>query len=98
MAHEALFEMLARDVQQHRLRPLDVGFARFLAERDSRALPTLLWLAALLSRQLADGHLCLDLDDLDALADEQAWSSAWRKLMHAAGDRHAALSASSLLA
>lgn len=98
MPHEDLFNMLARDVEQHRLRPLDVAFARFLAECDSYALPTLLWLAAVLSRQLADGHLCLDLDDLDALADEQAWSSGWRKLLHASGDRHGELSASSLVA
>ncbi len=98
MPREALFDMLARDAEQHRLRPLDVALARFLAERDGHASPSLLWLAALLSRQLADGHLCLDLDDLDALAEEQAWSPPWRKLLHAPGNHHDALSASPLVA
>src|SRR3546814_17274986 len=83
MPHEALFDLLERDVEQHRLRPLDVALARFLAERDTRASPSLLWLATLLSRQLADGHLCLDLDVLDALADEQNWPPLWRHLLRA---------------
>lgn len=98
MSHETLFDMLTRDVEQHRLRPLDVALARFLAERDNQASPSLPWLAAVLSRQLADGHLCLDLDDLPALADEQAWSPSWRKLLHAPGDRRRELSASPLVA
>lgn len=83
MPHEALFDLLERDVEQHRLRPLDVALARFLAERDAGASPSLLWLAAMLSRQLADGHLCLDLDALDALADEQNWPLPWRQLLRA---------------
>ncbi len=83
MPHEALFDLLERDVEQHRLRPLDVALARFLAERDAGASPSLLWLAAMLSRQLADGHLCLDLDALDALADEQTWPLPWRQLLRA---------------
>ena len=61
MLHDGSFEL---DVAQHRLRPLDVALARFMAERDNHASPSLLWLTALLSRQLADGHLCLDLDAL----------------------------------
>lgn len=83
MPHEGLFDLLERDVEQHRLRPLDVALARFLAERDAAASPSLLWLAAMLSRQLADGHLCLDLDALDALADEQNWPLPWRQLLRA---------------
>ncbi|MDO1527498.1 exodeoxyribonuclease V subunit alpha [Fulvimonas sp. R45] len=77
--------------RQH-LRPLDLAFARFLAERDPHASPALLLLAALLSRQLADGHPCLDLRTLDALADEHAWPDAWRAALAAP------LPASSLLA
>jgi exodeoxyribonuclease V, alpha subunit len=72
--------LLDRALEQQRLRPLDVAFARFLAERDVRIAPTLLWLAAVLSRQLADGHLCLDLDLLPALAEEQDWPADWRAL------------------
>jgi exodeoxyribonuclease V alpha subunit len=68
------------EAQQH-LRPLDRAFARFLAERDPHVSPALLLLAALLSRQLADGHLCLDLTLLPALAEEQDWPSAWRGIV-----------------
>ncbi|WP_077483421.1 exodeoxyribonuclease V subunit alpha [Rhodanobacter sp. C06] len=76
----ALEALLDRALEQQRLRPLDVAFARFLAERDALAPPVLLWLAAVLSRQLADGHLCLDLDLLPALAEEQDWPADWRVL------------------
>jgi exodeoxyribonuclease V alpha subunit len=77
MRHETLFD---RALEQQRLRPLDVAFAHFLAERDARIAPALLWLAAVLSRQLADGHLCLDLMLLPALAQEQDWPEDWRAL------------------
>ena len=77
MPHESL---LQRALEQQRLRPLDVAFARFLAERDAQLAPALSWLAALLSRQLADGHLCLDLDLLPVLAQEQDWPADWRAL------------------
>ena len=59
--------------EQQRLRPLDVAFARFLAEQDAAADGAWLLLAALLSRRVADGHLCLDLALWEALAEEQAW-------------------------
>ena len=77
MPHEAL---LQRALEQQRLRPLDVAFARFLAECDAQLAPELSWLGALLSRQLADGHLCLDLDLLPVLAQEQDWPEDWRAL------------------
>ncbi|MEY2167692.1 MULTISPECIES: exodeoxyribonuclease V subunit alpha [unclassified Rhodanobacter] len=72
-----LSTLLDRALEQQRLRPLDVAFARFLAERDARSAPALLWLAAVLSRQLADGHLCLDLELLSTLAQEQDWPADW---------------------
>jgi len=72
--------LLGRALEQQRLRPLDAAFARFLAECDAQAAPALLWLAAVLSRQLADGHLCLDLALLPALAEEQDWPADWRTL------------------
>lgn len=81
MPTESLAAMFESDIAQHRLRPLDVALARFLAERDNAAPAPLLWLGALLSRQLADGHLCLDIDALDALADEQQWPFPWRTLL-----------------
>ncbi|MBA2078004.1 exodeoxyribonuclease V subunit alpha [Rhodanobacter sp. PCA2] len=80
MSPEALSALLDRALEQQRLRPLDVAFARFLAERDARIAPALPWLAAVLSRQLADGHLCLDLDLLPMLAEEQDWPADWRAL------------------
>ena len=95
MRHEA-FVLFDRALEQQRLRPLDVAFARFLAERDAGIAPALLWLAAVLSRQLADGHLCLDLELLPALAEEQDWPADWRAL--ADGLRTSGLPASPLLA
>ena len=98
MSHDTVFELLDQAVATQRLRPLDIALARFLAERDGDAAPGLLWLAALLSRQLADGHLCLDLEALPALADEQDWPSGWRPLLRAITENPAALSSSPLVA
>ena len=98
ISRDALFDQLEQDIEQHRLRLLDVALARFLAERDAGASTPLLWLAALLSRQLADGHLCLDLDALAELADEQAWSPAWRQLWRTADDQRNGLFGSMLVA
>ena len=77
----ALSALLDHALEQQRLRPLDVAFARFLAERDARVAPALPWLAAVLSRQLADGHLCLDLELLPALAEEQDWPADWERVL-----------------
>ena len=68
------------EAQQH-LRPLDLAFASFLAERDAQAPPALLLLATLLSRQLADGHLCLDLALLPGMAGGQDWPPAWQAML-----------------
>jgi len=96
MRLDALF---AHALEQQRLRPLDVAFARFLAEHDADIAPALPWLAALLSRQLADGHLCLDLTALPALAQEQDWPEHWRALADTLHDGDALhLPASPLLA
>ncbi|MEW9623590.1 exodeoxyribonuclease V subunit alpha [Rhodanobacter geophilus] len=80
MRHDALFALLDRALEQQRLRPLDVAFARFLAEQDAQIAPALPWLGAVLSRQLADGHLCLDLELLPALAQEHDWPAEWQAL------------------
>jgi exodeoxyribonuclease V alpha subunit len=95
MPHENSFEL---DIAQHRLRPLDVALARFMAERDIHAPPSLLWLTALLSRQLADGHLCLDLDALAEQAHEQDWPSSWREQLRELDAQHAELLNSPLVA
>ena len=81
MLRETLLATLADAVARRVLRPLDLAFAQFIGECDPYAEPTLLLLAALASRQLADGHPCLDLHALNALALEQTWPAAWLELL-----------------
>ncbi|GLQ46401.1 RecBCD enzyme subunit RecD [Dyella lipolytica] len=81
MSHDAMLAMLADAIAQRLLRPLDLAFARFIGECDPQAEPHLLLMAALTSRQLGDGHPCLDLQALDALAEEQGWPNAWLDLL-----------------
>ena len=83
MSRDALLAALNDAVAKRVLRPLDMAFARFIAECDPSASPQLLLMAALTSRQLSDGHPCLNLDALDTLAVEQEWPTAWRDLLHA---------------
>lgn len=77
MSHESMLAALADPQSRRILRPLDLAFARFLAECDPHAEPRLLLMAALASRQLGDGHPCLDLHALGTLAEEQSWPSVW---------------------
>ncbi|WP_266156608.1 exodeoxyribonuclease V subunit alpha [Dyella silvatica] len=74
-----LDSLLDMSMQQGRLRPLDVAFARFLGTLDPPADASLLLLGALVSRQVADGHLCLDLSALIELADQHDWPVHWRQ-------------------
>ncbi|RUL78426.1 exodeoxyribonuclease V subunit alpha [Dyella choica] len=84
MSRDAMLAMLAEAVTRRVLRSLDLAFARFVAECDPHAEASLLLLAALASRQLGDGHPCLDLQALDALAAEQEWPATWLELLCAA--------------
>ena len=84
MSRDAMLAMLAEAVARRSLRPLDLAFARFIAECDPAAEPSLLLMAALASRQLGDGHPCLDLHALDALAAEQEWPASWLELLSTA--------------
>jgi exodeoxyribonuclease V alpha subunit len=81
MSREAMLAMLADAVSRHVLRSLDFAFARFVADCDPAADARLLLLAALASRQLGDGHPCLDLTALDTLAQTQQWPAAWLQLL-----------------
>ncbi|GGA14166.1 exodeoxyribonuclease V subunit alpha [Dyella caseinilytica] len=81
MSHKAMLTMLTDAVERHWLRPLDLAFAQFLSERDPQADSRLLLLAALTSRLLGDGHPCLDLNALEALAAEHTWPSHWLDLL-----------------
>lgn len=84
MSRDAMLAMLAEAVTRRALRALDLAFARFIAECDPAAEPSLLLLAALASRQLGGGHPCLDLHALDALAIEQEWPTSWLELLSTA--------------
>ena len=78
MPRDVRLALLDAAEAQERLRPLDTAFARFLAEQDTDADAAWLLLAALLSRRVADGHLCLDLSLWEPLAGEEAWPASWR--------------------
>lgn len=60
-------------VAESRLRPLDRAFARFLGTLDPDGDARILMAAALVSRELGDGHICVDIATLadaePALAD-----------------------------
>ena len=81
MSREDKLSILTDAAAQRVLRPLDLAFARFLAECDAQAEPRLLLMAALASRQLGDGHPCLDLSTIPALIDEYEWPSSWLPLL-----------------
>jgi exodeoxyribonuclease V alpha subunit len=84
MRHDARLDLLDQASERGTLRALDVAFARFLATQDAHAPAVLPLLGALVSRQQADGHLCLDLASWEQLAEEFAWPSNWRALIAAA--------------
>lgn len=84
MSRDAVLAMIADAVARRVLRALDLAFARFIAECDPAAEPSLLLMAALASRQLGDGHPCLDLQALDALAIEQDWPASWISMLASA--------------
>lgn len=81
MSREDMLSILADAEARRALRPLDLAFARFIADCDSQADPRLLLMAALASRQLGDGHPCLDLRAVLALAQEHEWPLHWAQLL-----------------
>jgi exodeoxyribonuclease V alpha subunit len=85
-------------VERDLLRPLDLAFARFLSAQDAHAPAILPLLGALVSRQQADGHLCLDLSVWESLADDGGWPSTWRHLLADAAGDPASLLSSPLMA
>ncbi len=98
MQPESALALMDQAIERGWLRPLDVAFARFLDTQDPQAPRALPLLGALVSRQQADGHLCLDLSSWVSLADDGGWPSSWRTMLAEAADAPAALLASSLLA
>ncbi|MFC4527627.1 exodeoxyribonuclease V subunit alpha [Dyella halodurans] len=98
MRHDARLDLLDQAPERGTLRALDVAFARFLAAQDAHAPAVLPLLGALVSRQQADGHLCLDLASWEPLADEFAWPTSWRALVATATADPASLTHSILVA
>ena len=72
-----IYAWLDRALEEGRLRPMDRAFARFLATLDPAADARILATGALLSRELADGHICVDIATLGerepVLADAAQW-------------------------
>jgi exodeoxyribonuclease V alpha subunit len=68
---------LDRGVLEGRLRPVDRAFARFLASLDDGGDIRVLMVAALVSRELGEGHICVDVQALadvePTLTDVDAW-------------------------
>ena len=58
------------EVIEQRLRPLDRAFARFLATLDASADARVLAAAAMTSKELGDGHICVDVNEL---AERAPW-------------------------
>jgi exodeoxyribonuclease V alpha subunit len=75
-----VFAWLDRAVLDGRLRAVDRAFARFLATLDADADARVLMAAALVSRELGEGHICVDIDTLavadSRLADAGGWLAA----------------------
>lgn len=98
MRHDPRLDLLEQATERGMLRALDVAFARFLAAQDTAASAVVPLLGALVSRQQADGHLCLDLTTWRQLAEEFAWPSSWQALITAAAADPDTLAASILVA
>ncbi|KAF1004357.1 MAG: RecBCD enzyme subunit RecD [Luteibacter sp.] len=82
-------------VDEKRLRPVDRAFARFLATLDGDADFRVLAAAAIVSKELGDGHICVDVDALEAqdagLTDALAWLGSSRLVAGPEGDPAAPL-------
>jgi exodeoxyribonuclease V alpha subunit len=74
-----LMSWLDRGVQEAKLRSVDRAFARFLSTLDEHGDGRVLMAAALASRELGEGHICVDIEALavvePVLADAAAWLS-----------------------
>ena len=81
MPLDALSRLVDPAVSQGRLRPLDAAFARFLAEQEGGTSTIVPLLGALVSQQSGEGHLCLELNALDALIDQLELPTGWRELL-----------------
>lgn len=98
MPHDVSLPAMELAIERGWLRPLDAAFASFLAAQDPQAPAALPLLGALVSRQQADGHLCLDLSAWKSLADDADWPEAWRTVLAELASTPSSLANSALLA
>lgn len=98
MPHDTSLPAMELAIERGWLRPLDAAFARFLAAQDPQAPAALPLLGALVSRQQADGHLCLDLSAWSSLADDAGWPESWRTVLDELAAGSTALGNSALIA
>ncbi|MFA0084535.1 exodeoxyribonuclease V subunit alpha [Vibrio sp. 10N.261.51.F12] len=63
---QSLPEIIEFLTEKKILRPLDRQFSKFVASLESRYQAEVMWLAALTSAQLGQGHICLNLDPNEA--------------------------------
>jgi len=74
---EAVGAWLDRGVAEGRLRAVDRAFARFLGSLDAEADARVLMTAALVSRELGEGHICVDIDTLVSLEPLLVEPATW---------------------
>ncbi|WP_426269514.1 exodeoxyribonuclease V subunit alpha [Dyella kyungheensis] len=98
VSHDAQATSMELAIERGWLRPLDAAFAQFLVAQDPAASPALPLLGALVSRQQADGHLCLDLSAWESLADDAGWPAGWRAMLAEAAGASSSLLPSALVA
>jgi len=75
-AHKALFECLQQAEQLQLIKAIDLQFCQWLAKKLTDSTDKSLLLSALVSSQLAQGHVCIDLNQLDEIVDH--WPSELR--------------------
>lgn len=84
ITESSVHDLLSRWLEQLVIRPLDYAFAEFCRQLDPEPTEAIL-LAALLSRMLADGHICLDFSlssaQIEALFSEPDERIAIRTLL-----------------
>ncbi|HEY9130495.1 MAG TPA: exodeoxyribonuclease V subunit alpha [Dyella sp.] len=98
MASDLLTAWLESAVEQRQLRSLDAAFALFLVEQDAFADMSTALLGALVSQQSGEGHVCLDLADLDEVLDDLKLPAPWRENLDDVSTLQAALATSSVVA
>lgn len=94
MPADLLTSLLESAVEQRQLRSLDAAFALFLVEQDASTDMSIALLGALVSQQSGEGHVCLDLADLDVVLDNLKLPAPWHESLRDVPALQALLTAS----